>query len=225
MIVKSFMQMRCTNFICRVGFIALVSLCFAQCIEPFNPAVSSETTDILIVDGFIHAGHAATSIRLSRLTPLASLSQPSPEKKANVNIVSEAGTLFHLNEANDGLYISDTVMLPVNEKYKLRVVLTDDTTYETEFASVKQSPPIDSLTFSVTDRVNIHVHTHDVTNQTRYYRWYFDENWEIHSAYISDYKIENDTIVERPIAEKGPMYRCWQSNQSTGFILGTTRGS
>jgi hypothetical protein len=206
----------------KFGVFALSTLLFTHCIEPFNPAISSGETDILVIDGYINAGHAVTTIKLSRLTPITSSAQPLAEKDASVSIVSDGGNSFSLRETGLGLYTSDSIVLPVDEKYKLEIVLTDETTYETEFAAVKQSPPIDSLKFRVTDRIEIHAYAHDGSDQTRYYRWYFDENWEINSPFVSHYKIENDTIVPRPPHEKELMFRCWQSAQSRGFVLGTT---
>lgn len=61
---------------------------------------------------------------------------------------------------------------------------------------------------------------HDPTNNTRYYRWAYEETGQYHSFFISYFDYQNDTAVIRGVDHL--IYYCWSSARSSDIQIGTT---
>ena len=86
----------------------------------------------------------------------------------------------------DGIYTSSNLGLALNTEYRLKITTANGKEYLSDYMVAKKTPPIDSLEFRQEEKgVQIYVNTHDDSNNTRYYRWDFDETWEIWSYYYS----------------------------------------
>ena len=80
--------------------------------------------------------------------------------------------------------------------------------------------------------LKIYVNTHDPQNNTRYYKWDYEETWEFHSAYLSilDYFKDPSTNQVIGVTFRDPfahladtaIYKCWQSNISRNINIGTS---
>jgi hypothetical protein len=88
--------------------------------------------------------------------------------------------------------------------------------------AVKSTPEIDSINWTEEKgKVQFYVNTQDPQNSTRYYKWDFDETWEIHSAYNARYMFDNGQI--REIRSTDPqIYFCWVNGFSKSIIIGST---
>ncbi|GAC1493540.1 MAG: hypothetical protein NVS1B13_24010 [Flavisolibacter sp.] len=84
------------------------------------------------------------------------------------------------------------------------------------------NPPIDSINWRREDKgVRIFANTHDPQNNTRYYRWQYDETWEIHTHYFSVLKFVNGEILNRdPITEAVNI--CWKYGASSKIVTGSS---
>ncbi|WP_332369299.1 DUF4249 domain-containing protein [Spirosoma telluris] len=81
------------------------------------------------------------------------------------------------------------------------------------------TPPIDSITFHPDNEgLQVNVNTHDPKNNTRYYRWEYDQTWEYHSEYTSAFEILNNRIVDRTQS----VYQCWGSENSSTIVTAST---
>jgi hypothetical protein len=77
------------------------------------------------------------------------------------------------------------------------------------------------VTYRVEDEgLYIYVSSHDATNQTRYYRWDYQENWQFHTYYQSFFVSDGTKIRPRTPAED--VYNCYQSHASNVIILSNT---
>src|SRR5690606_21196668 len=96
--------------------------------------------------------------------------------------------------------------------------------YESDFIPVIITPPIDSISWVQNSEkdVEINISTHDPSNNTRYYRWDYEETWEIHSAWTSEYYFDN--MTERMYERDNPqiLYFCWKTLPSTEILMGST---
>jgi hypothetical protein len=185
-----------------------VLLGLAGCVEPYVPAVLDAPTSLLVVDGFIN-GNGRTRIKLARTANLAATALPA-ENGAKLFVVDNTGVRYALTEKTTGNYQSDSLLLPTNRQYQLRIITAGNTTYESALVPLKSTPPIDKLTWQLTgDQVQISVSTHDPAQQARYYRWSINETWEFNSAFKStlQYDRKRDTIVYRPTL----VYTCWRN--------------
>ncbi|MDP9230433.1 MAG: DUF4249 domain-containing protein [Bacteroidota bacterium] len=194
----------------------------AGCKEPFVPEINPEQTNFLVVEGFINA-EGSTIIRLSRTTQLKDTTKIKAELNAVVTVIGEDNSVYDIKENGQGVYSSDTFNLNKNQKYRLRIYTTGGKEYLSDFVPVKQTPAIDSLGWmSENNGVRIYINTHDQQNNTRYYKWEYEETWEIHSAYQSNYKYENGIVLHRDPNETSKLFYCWRSKNSTNILLGSS---
>ena len=90
-----------------------------------------------------------------------------------------------------------------------------------EFRRAKKTPVIDSIGFRQEEKgVQIYVNSHDDSNNTRYYRWDYDETWEIKSFYYANYKYVNGLVVGRTPADD--VSTCWKYGSSRTIVLGSS---
>jgi hypothetical protein len=68
------------------------------------------------------------------------------------------------------------------------------------------------------------VSAHDSNNKTTYYRWAFEEDWEIRSAAFGSlrYDMTTGSIISQSIFSSDNRFNCWASNKSKSIILGTS---
>lgn len=194
------------------------------CLESFDPHISSKETGLLVVEGYIQADLGATRITLSRVAPLDQSQGIVPEQNAEVKIESQDGETFLLTETTQGVYISDTLELPTDRRYRISIKRSNGNIYESEFQSVKITPPIDSLHWKWKDQLYIYASAHDVDSKTTYYTWTFQEDWIIRSQYASTLMYDKITglIVERPGPEMVKMLDCYGTNRSKDIILASS---
>jgi hypothetical protein len=191
-----------------------------SCKKPYAPEISETVNTILVVEGTIAVGpNAENRFLLSRLRPLQDSSVNDPEQGAKISIESQSGQKWALTEQQKGTYTA-TLSLPQNATYKMSIITQGGRQYETGFLSVTSTPPVDSLTWTQPDDLEIYVHTHDPSNNTKYYRWEFTETWEYHAFYDSNLGYENGQIVFRDPADQ--TYACWSSASSGSIIINNT---
>ena len=178
--------------ICKYTLIAHALLLFSSCKKPYAPPVVASGPSVLVVEGTINTGADSTIIHLTHTIPVSSPAgtQSPPELNATVTVESDANATYMLSEMGNGYYASAGLNLSPANKYKLKIVTTGNKIYESDFVPVKNSPPIDSLSYQIqTKGLQLNVSTHDPSNNTRYYRWEYNETWIIHSKYASVLKL------------------------------------
>lgn len=193
-----------------------------SCLEPFEASVSASNLDLLVVEGYINAGPGSTQINLSRVTPLSN-SDFLPQKNASVSVENNEGDSFTLTETDHGKYIGE-LNLPTTMQYRLHITLPNGKEYRSDFSSVKITPPIDSVNWEW-DSEGLHIYaiTHDDESKTHYYKWDYEEDWQIRAPFDALYIWEDDTVKKRPIAEQVLMLNCWNSSRTQKFIFNSTR--
>src|SRR5215216_5468803 len=200
-------------------FISLfVAIILIQCKEPFDPELPITPQGYLVVDGYINA-QGVTQIKLSRTTPLDQKKTLKPELNATLQIQGEDNSSFSFITSVNGTYSSSSNMLNPATRYRIRIRTKDNKEYLSEYASVKITPAMDSISWTKeNDGVQVYVTTHDDQNKSIYYRWEYDETWEIHSAFNANYKYENKKIVLRGSNEPN-IYYCWKYDTLRNIIL------
>ena len=106
-------------------------------------------------------------------------------------------------------------------QYRLRINTADGKTYLSDFVIAKLSPPIDSVGFNLqTNGAQIYLSTHDPSNNTRYYRWQYNETWMFHVPYDSYFIYQNSQLAFRTQAEN--IYECWRRDTTSTLVLTST---
>lgn len=203
-------------------FLSIVLL--TACRDPYYPDVKPVETNVLVVEGFINIGTGPTNIRLGRTVSLQDSVAFKAERGAAVAVVAEDNTVYPLAENGNGFYTA-ALNLSAAKKYRLRIRTVSGNEYLSELSAALPTPPIDSVSWRYNnDGVDIFVDTHDPQNNTRYYRWEYEETWEIRSRFFAAVKyLNNNSIVVRDITNPAEnVYNCWRYQNSGSVIIGSS---
>jgi hypothetical protein len=214
-------------------FLVLIVI-ISGCKEKYLPPITSPPTGYLVVEGYINSGQQPTSIMLSRTTKLYDPVQIVYEPNALVNVESENNETFPLYDNGNGMYVSSGPLnLNGSVKYRLQIRTLDGKEYVSDFVAVKRTPEIDTVSWQRENDggVKIYVNTHDDQNNTRYYRWKFEETWEIHSRWLSNlaFVFNPTTGNAEGLVYRNPqqlddssIFKCWQTNIPSNIYLGSS---
>lgn len=193
----------------------------AGCKKPYQPATTSVNYNYLVVEGVINSGSDTTFIKLSRTTPISKSATVVPEVKATLSVESDQNALYPLKETTNGTYIATGLNLDNSRKYRLRIKTLAGKTYLSDFVAVKNSPAVDSVGYTITGNgIDIYANSHDATNNTRYYRWDFQETWKFHSQDYSGYYTDGKQLLIRGQSQQ--IFYCFAHDLSDNVILGST---
>ncbi len=196
-------------------FLLVVSGCKDRYDLPLRPSDQSS----LVVDGFLNGGQGSTTIILSRVLNLKDPAAFKPELKAKVSVEGKDNSSYTLTEAGNGRYTINQIPLVIGKEYRLRIKTSNGKEYQSDYIMAKKTPPIDSISWKKENEgIRIYANTHDATNNTKYYRWDYDETWEIHSYYDAMYKWVSDaTIILMPSNER--TFACWKYLSSNVILV------
>ena len=193
-----------------------------SCRDEYIPHLDASDRKVLIVEGFLNAGDRSGWIKLSRSLPIAAEGNQSvwTEWGATVVVEGEDNSVQPLPQDAEGLY-SGPLTLQAALRYRVRIKTHNNHEYLSEPMEVKESPPIDSIGFNrINGDVVVHVNTHDNSGQSVYYRWEFDETWEINTHYFSNFIYENRAVRRRRPGEERSV--CYKYGKSTNVIIGSS---
>ncbi|HWZ15985.1 MAG TPA: DUF4249 domain-containing protein [Mucilaginibacter sp.] len=192
------------------------------CKKPYLPPIISSPGTYLVVEGVISSGIQSTVIKLNRTVNLSNGVSTNPVRGAVLAVESNQNDSYPLAETSPGTYVSVGIALDNSKKYRLRIKTADNKQYLSDFVAVVNSPPIDSVYYKTsTPGLTIYADTHDPQNNTRYYRWDYQETWIIHSAYDSYFKSNGDTVLFRDLVNDN-IYQCWSSDFSNTIVLNSS---
>ncbi|WP_375435898.1 DUF4249 domain-containing protein [uncultured Hymenobacter sp.] len=183
------------------------------------PEAINADTNFLVVDGFINS-NGITTINLSRTYNISSAAAAPKEAKATVYLEEENGVRNVLRESSQGTYTSAPLRLNPTKRYRLFISATGGKDYASDFVIVKTTPPIDNVAWqAVPTGLNIYVNSHDNTSATQYYRWEYEETWEITPPYAPAVEYRNNRIQD--ITTPYPRL-CWGTFKSVDIELTNT---
>ncbi len=205
-----------------IAAMALLVLVVSGCKEPFDPPAVEAPGPYLVVEGVLNAGNGLTTIRISRTSPLDNTTQVVGETGANVRVEGRDNFTAQLNMTSSGIYSVSGLNLVIGNEYRLRIITNNGKEYLSDYVVARETPPIDSIGF---DRNNngaqMYVNTRDNSNTTRYYKWEYDETWEIRTFYFSRLKyLGNAKVGVRTVAED--VSTCWKYGASSSLLIGST---
>jgi len=197
----------------------LLALILQACVEKFYPDIE-EYENILVVDGMVTDENRPCLVRLSRTFSYEDFNS-NPESGATVIIIDDEGLPFYLEEKDPGNYYTDTssFMGIAGGRYQLQIILADGKEYQSDYVMLKKAPLVENLDVRyeeketrvqnvVTRGIQFYLNTHDPMNETRYYRWEWEETWVFTVPMQAPNKIDR--------------FKCWKSNMSRSIMLGNT---
>lgn len=204
----------------------LISSCmfiYLSCKKPYSPPATRADNKFLVIDGtLINSTDSPSIFTLSRTVRLTdSTFAASPEIGAKVSVEGENGDIYNFNELPGGIYQSNPLLVNASSKYRLKITTSSGEDYASDFVEVKQTPPIDSLTWQQQNNVMIYLDTHDPSNNTRYYRWDFTEIYQYEAPLNAELSQSNSHLY---YVDNTPnqTYNCWRSVNSTEILLGSS---
>ena len=202
-----------------VLLIGVFAVCFTGCREEYLPKVTSSEQSFLVIEGNLNASHDTTVIRLTRTFKLDDTATLNVENNALVTVEGSDNTIRSLIESGDGKYISPDLNLNINTDYRLRIRTVNAKEYLSNYVKARKTPAIDSISWEKSETgVGIFASTSDPSNASRYYRWEFDETWEIRSYFHSYVIYDNGWIRPRNMPAEDVSV-CWKYNQSRTILL------
>lgn len=197
-----------------------------QCREKYDPPIIDSNPDFLVVDGILVGGSDSTKIFLSRTRKLSEGDTSIVEKGASVVVQDANGnTIYLLQElsSSPGTYGIAGMDLIAGNSYKLRIATLNGKSYISDPIIFKNTPVIDSVNWIKPEKdVTIYVNAKDQQNNTRYYRWQFEETWEYYSPYQSGYIYDqaNDNVLPRNPDDS--INHCWRTQYSKDLLIAST---
>lgn len=203
-----------------ITVLALLGFLIASCKKPYDPPAVTSTTNYLVVEGLINTGSDTTTISLSRTIKLDNNTIAKPELHATVSVQDDNNVNYPLAEIGNGKYDA-FLNLDKTKKYRLHITTLDGTEYASDFSASVNTPDIDSIPYKVTSTgIQFYVNTHDPVNNTRYYRWSFEETWAYVSLDFSIYQFLNGKIVPRFV--NASINTCYKTNPSQQVLIGSS---
>ncbi len=205
------------------GMLAAAGLVVNSCIEPFSPPEVTNPGTYLVVDGFLNVSGETSRIVLSQTQAVNDDKVFEVESGATIMVDAENGESYAFQDVGNGSYELPPTDFNRDVKYRLRIKRSNGTEYESDYVVVSKTPPIDSVTYRVDPRKNammIYVNTHDPSNQTRFYRWNFEETYEYRMAYYSS--LTRDYTTNQIVSRKDNINVCWRTLSSRDIKLGST---
>jgi hypothetical protein len=200
--------------------ILICVLCAAGCKDPYDLPLRPSDKSLLVVEGVLRVGQDSTFITLSKTVNVNEKISFKPVTKARLSVEDKTGRSIFLNESGNGKYAINNLGLVVGSEYLLRIKTADNKEYVSEYVIAQVTPAIDSINWKKDNEgLGIFVNTHDNSNNTRYYRWDFDETWEILSFYPSNYQyLGGSTVIYSPRYH----YQCWKYSTSTTINIASS---
>jgi hypothetical protein len=197
---------------------AALLLSLPSCVEKYQPDVIATPQRYFVVDGLINL-RGVTTVKLSYTRSLTAATAPV-EAKATVTIRDEAGTSYPLAEQAPGTYASAALTLDATRRYQLRVRTASGREYASNLVAGKLTPPIDRVHWALErNGVQLYADAHDATNNTRYYRWNYQETWRFSTPYNSEFEYVNGALRRRT----DNIQDCWRTETSTNILLFSTQ--
>ena len=198
--------------------------CAASCIYPFEPEVP-EVEKCIVIEGNIFVGEY-TEVNLSYLMPLntpdSEMKSEKPVGKAWVE--AEDGTVYRpLEDVEGSSFLIDTRKAPAKGRYRLCVEDTQNSRhYFSEWAAVNPEAFVDSLSYVSGDYdMTLCISAH--SDEGRYFRWSYREDYKFHADYPKDYIFDYDANLEIKIEPSDySTYWCWKSHSSKELGLVAT---
>ncbi len=226
-------------------FPILLVLTVIACTVPFdfNPETFEE---VLVIEGTLTNETKAHVVKISYTYPLTT-NQAKVVDDAIVYIEDNDGNRTTLEGAGNGEYKTQGNFQGLQgASYKLVVQMSDNRRYESSYEPMTISPPVDSIysrfaSLSFSDQANndngvqFFLDTHDDTEAARFFRYEFEETWQVKSPYGSRWYADTSSYFE--VSEEGelekhidtflvsrdvPLGTCYAYDQSNAVNIGTS---
>ncbi|HMR91579.1 MAG TPA: DUF4249 domain-containing protein [Chitinophagaceae bacterium] len=198
----------------------LAGLILSSCRDRYEPDIDAAVTSYLVAEGILNT-NGPTTIRLSRSTQLDTFLL-RPETSASLVVEGRDNSARPLLNMGDGRFYSPDLNLSMGEEYRVKIS-SQGYDYVSEYVQAVVTPEVDSISWKLEDEgLRIYANTHDPSGNTRYYRWEYEETWEVRAYYYASYIYLPDGTVRERIMPAEEVYQGWKYNNSTSILTATS---
>jgi hypothetical protein len=207
-------------------FLLLFSYSINSCTEPYTLATNTYE-EALVVEATITNELKTQEIRLTKPSRFED-TQTEIESGAEVYVTDNAGTRYDFEEES-GIYKSMTEFQAKPEKeYRLNITTKDGRSFESATEKLSTINPMQSVTAALETKDNqrgfsIRVNSFDPTNQSKYYRYEYEETYKIITPRWSSIKATLDGhggVVFSP--NRNDIKVCYSSAKNIDLLLTST---
>lgn len=179
------------------------------CVEPYPVETGLSFEQALVVDARFTDQKIAHYVKLSQTRQIDAF-EPIAVTGATVWIESSEGENIVLQEVEVGIYLTDSSVAGIpGHTYELHFITADGKEYHSSEEYLQASPPIDDITLEYAERANsddevtggiqFFLSTHDETGNARYFKYEWEETYEVHTSYPSffEYDYDLDSAISR----------------------------
>ncbi len=212
------------NILINVSLAALLM----QCVEPFEIEIPGGS-DFIVVDGLITDQPGPYVVNISVSSPLG-FNDAVPVNDASVSVEEEGGITETFTLESPGQYVSSSLQGVAGRRYRLLISTRDGSRYQSDWVTLKPSPPIDSVYWEFDQRrsmegqvegVQFFVDTHDPENNTKFYRYRWTETW----TYFAPFATTLDYLGDLKTAIRDYNRTCWIDEASRVINLASSQGN
>jgi Domain of unknown function (DUF4249) len=201
--------------------ILIFAVALIRCVEPYDLPVGEGDVKFLVVDGFLNTADGKVTVNLFRATKITTAGLPF-EENSLVTLEDSDGNTYPLTALDSGRYTGTVPTLDFDNQYRLYIKTAAGKEYRSAFIAIRHTPEIKEVGWKAyPDGTQITVDTEGENNNTRYYRWTFEETWEYHTRYVS-YLTFNDTGVVVPRLPDQMIDKCYRTVPSTQIYTMST---
>jgi hypothetical protein len=191
---------------------------FISCRDPFEPEISFQDSNLLVVEGYIETDSKESIIQLSRTNPINTQDPLRVETGAFITLLSDTGEAWDFFEKELGRY-SLTGSFNTDKSYRLQIILRGNEAYISDPIFPLESPQINEIGFNRNeDGVQVFVSTQGNENAV-YFLWDYEETWTFRPAIPAPYIFNPQTKqidLRRP---EQNIQLCWNENKVNRIVL------
>jgi len=203
-----------------------------SCLEPYEPEIPGGSNIFLVVDGVITNKPGPYTIKMTKSYDLnENDSKDTKVTGLTLLIEEENGPIETLIETEEGIYQTNTLQGKTGARYRLTFDY-EGNQFQSSWETINSSIPIDSVYYKLETRqtndretditgVQFYIDSHGPSQDATYYRYEWEETWEIGVSYPSyfDY-IGNDELI----LTTDPRHTCWKYNDQSTINIATSDG-
>jgi len=204
----------------------LICLIFNSCTEPYILETNTYE-EALVVEATITNELKKQEITLTKSSRFED-KETKTESGANVFITDNAGNHYDFEE-EDGKYVStEEFQAVLGREYRLNINTLDGRTFESSIERLTNINPMQKVTATVEPKdslrgVAIRVNSFDPNNQSKYYRYEYEETYKIVAPKWVDTKaVLNDDGSISFIPNRTDIKICYSNKKSTELLLENT---
>lgn len=217
-----------------IGIVGMLTIvCSMGCVEEFEAKINDVGIDGLVIEGNIISDSTVVFV-LSKTLPLTQTEENSDlfdnywVTDASLVVKGSDGSAWPGSYLlQKGEYAVSIGKLDPEVEYHLEIQYGGDT-YQSEPQRPLPSSGIEKMTFSQPDTlkpVTIRLDSKETDlSETKYYMWYFEEDWEVRAQYVTTdlYDIKTDEIIHY---DYPPVAQGWCYSATDQILLGNTEAT